>query len=73
MKRFVRELSPEARREWRRWQAWWICFYIVTAAALMGIGSVVPRPDDTELAQSLPMHQNPLVKQPGMSPRAGLK
>jgi len=73
MKRFVRELSPEARREWRRWQGWWICFYTVIVVALIGIGSLASRPDDAELAQSLPMHQNPVVKQPGMSARVGLR
>jgi hypothetical protein len=73
MKRFVRELGPEARREWRRWQGWWICFYTVIVVALIGIGSLAPRSDGTELAQSLSINQNPAVKQPGMSARVGLR
>jgi hypothetical protein len=73
MKRYVQRLSPEARREWRRWQAWWICFYTVIVGALIGIGFFGPAPDDTGLAQSLPVNQSPVAKQPGMSARIGLK
>ena len=73
MKKYVQRLSPEARREWRRWQAWWICFYAVIVGALIGIGFLAPAPDDTGLAQSLPVNQGPVAKQPEMSARIGLK
>jgi hypothetical protein len=73
VKRYVRRLSPEARREWRRWQAWWICFYTVIVVALVGIGFLVPGSDDTGHARSLPVNESPVATQPGMSARVGLK
>jgi len=73
MKRFVRELNPADRKKWRKWQAWWICFYAVLVAALIGIGSLVPRSGDTELAQSTPTVQQHVVERPEVSARIGLK
>jgi hypothetical protein len=73
MKRYVQRLSPEARREWRRWQAWWIGFYTVIVVALVGIGFLVPGSDDTGHVRSLPMNESPVATQPGMSARVGLK
>jgi hypothetical protein len=73
MKRYVQRLSPEARREWRRWQAWWICFYTVIVVALVATGFLAPGSDETGQARSLPTNQGPVAAQPGISARVGLK
>ena len=57
MKRYVQDMTPEERRAWREWQAWWTCLYAVVIGALIGIGTFIPRSDDTELAQSAPIVQ----------------
>jgi hypothetical protein len=70
MKRYLQKLTAADRKAWRQWQAGWICFYIVIAAALMGIGSLAPRPGDAELTQSVPINHVSLSKQPdGVRPR----
>ena len=53
MRRYIQNLSPEDRRTWRQWQAGWICFYLLMATTLFGIGSYLPS-RNAELAQSLP-------------------
>jgi hypothetical protein len=73
MKRYVQEMNQEARRAWRKWQAWWTCFYAVVIAALIGIGSLVPRSDNAELAQSAPTVQPRGVERAGVPVDVGLK
>jgi hypothetical protein len=67
MKRYVQEMSQKDRRSWREWQTWWTCFYAVVIAALIGVGYLVPRSVDTELAQAAP------TAHPGVPVHIGLK
>src|SRR5260370_13172129 len=60
MKRFVRELGPEDRKTWRRWQAGCVCFYLTIVAVLIGIRSLVPKSVDAEPGQSIALNQTSL-------------
>jgi hypothetical protein len=73
MKRYVQEMNAEDREKWRKWQAWWTCFYAVVIVALIGIGFLVPKSSDTEFAQSTPTVQQRVVERPAMPAQLGLK
>jgi hypothetical protein len=54
MKKYLQDISPQARSAWRRWQVWWIFFYAVVMIALGCIAGLLPAPGDIEVAQSYP-------------------
>ena len=61
--RHMQNLTPDDRKIWRQWQAGWICFYLLLATALFGIGSYAP-PRNAELAQSMPADIKPMKAPP---------
>lgn len=63
MKRYANlNLSAEDQRTWRRWQAWWIVFYVVATAILFGMNSLIPRQADTEFAETVDAARRPAVE-----------
>jgi len=61
--RHTQNLTPEDRKTWRRWQAGWVCFYLLLATALFEIGSNPP-PRHAEFAQSMPAQVKPIRAPP---------